>query len=155
MKSRVRRKVAFAAVAVTSIGATFLIGGASAVSAATNSGTVALSASRPAFLAHATDLGPAAANQAVDFEILLAYPHESAVAAEAAGRLVAGQPSVPPLPHHRAVRGALLAVSGRCGVRGVMGTQERALGGFGGDEPALRGSQRNDEAGRKARRYPP
>ena len=92
MKSRVRRKVAFAAVAVTSIGATFLIGGASAVSAATNSGTVALSASRPAFLAHATDLGPAAANQAVDFEILLAYPHESSVAAEAQAVSSPGNP---------------------------------------------------------------
>jgi subtilase family serine protease len=92
MKSRVRRKVAFAAVAVTSIGATFLIGGTSAVSAATNSGTVALSASRPAFLAHATDLGPAAANQAVDFEILLAYPHESAVTAEAKAVSSPGNP---------------------------------------------------------------
>ncbi len=92
MKSRFRRKVAFAAVAVTSIGATFLIGGTSAVSAATNSGTVALAASRPAFVAHATDLGPAAANQRVDFEVLLAYPHASAVAAEAQAVSSPGNP---------------------------------------------------------------
>jgi subtilase family serine protease len=83
MKSRVRRRATFAAVAVTSIGATFLIAGAPAVSAATNPGTVALTASRPAFLAHATDLGPAATSQRVDFEVLLSYPDEAAVEAEA------------------------------------------------------------------------
>ena len=83
MKNRVRRRFAFAAVAVTSIGATFLIGSTSVVSATTNSGTVALSASRPAFVAKATDLGPAQASQRVDFEVLLSYPDQAAVAAEA------------------------------------------------------------------------
>ncbi len=84
MKRRVRRKIAFTAIAVSSIAATLLVGGTAAVSAAsTNSGTVALAASRPSFLAHARDLGPAAGGQQVDFEVVLAYPNASAVEAEA------------------------------------------------------------------------
>ena len=92
MKNRVRRRFAFAAVAVTSIGATFLIGSSSVVSATTNSGTVALSASRPAFVANATDLGPAQASQRVDFEVLLSYPDQAAVAAEAQAVSTPGNP---------------------------------------------------------------
>lgn len=81
MKSRVRRKFAFCGAMVASIGATLLIVGAPGASAA--SSTVALAASRPAFLAHSQDLGPAAGSQSVDFEVLLNYPHAAAVEAEA------------------------------------------------------------------------
>ncbi|MFZ0664546.1 MAG: S53 family peptidase [Acidimicrobiales bacterium] len=67
--------------ALATIGATFLAVGTAGASAAT--GTPALLAGRPAFLAHATDVGPVAASQRVDFEVLLAYPNERAVEAEA------------------------------------------------------------------------
>jgi len=67
--------------ALASIGATFLVVGTAGASAAT--AAPVLLAGRPALLAHATDLGPVAASQRVDFEVLLAYPNERAVEAEA------------------------------------------------------------------------
>jgi subtilase family serine protease len=82
MKKRLHRNIAFAAAVVTSIGATVLIAATPAVSAA-SSGTVALTGSRPSFVAHATDLGPASTKQSVDFEVLLSYPDQAAVEAEA------------------------------------------------------------------------
>jgi subtilase family serine protease len=44
--------------------------------------TVALAGSRPSFVAHSTDLGAVSGSQAVDFEVLLALPRQSAVEAE-------------------------------------------------------------------------
>ena len=94
MNVRVRRRVG-AAVTGGSIGALLLLGVAPAVSAAAaapSSGTVALAASQPAFVAHAPDLGAAAAEQQVDFQVLLAYPDEAAVEAEAQAVSTPGSP---------------------------------------------------------------
>jgi subtilase family serine protease len=86
MRKRLYRRSAGAALAASSLVALVLVAGTPPVSAASTkhlSGTVALTASRPSFLAHATDLGRVNGSQSVDFEVLLAYPHEAAVEAAA------------------------------------------------------------------------
>src|ERR1700722_12121261 len=87
MRRRLYGRSAGAAIAASALMAVVLIAATPpAVSAAATkqtSGSVALASSRPSFLSHAADLGHANGSQRVDFEVLLAYPHEAAVEAEA------------------------------------------------------------------------
>src|ERR1700728_1782368 len=86
MRRRLYRRSAVAALAASSLVAVVLIAGTPPVSAAStksSSRSVALAASRPSFLSHAKDLGSVNGSQSVDFEVLLAYPHEAAVEAAA------------------------------------------------------------------------
>ena len=156
MKSRVHRKVALAAAAASLIGTALIIGGTSAVSAAsTRSGTVALAASRPSFLAHATDMGPVAATQRVDFEVLLSYPDEAAVEAEA---------QAVSTPHNALYRHFLTTAQFRARYspseasgrrRSLVGPRRRAFGGVGSGKPAVRRGHRDDGASREVGRHPP